>query len=302
MADRPPFPAVIDNSLLSAFRSCPRKAQLEYLEHWKPKTPNIHLHAGGAFARGLEVAREAFYVHGDEPDTAIAKGVRALWEFYGDFECPEDSAKSVDAMAGALVYYFDSWPLTSESAVPITLPTGKRGIEFSFLEPMEVRHPETGDPILYSGRFDMICHYAGAVFGEDDKTTSQLGATWPNQWQLRAQFDGYCWGAKQAGMPLAGMLVRGVAILKGGYNHAQVPTYRPDWMIDRWYEQTLRDIKRAKRMWEEGYFDYSLDHACNEFGGCVFKQVCQSPEPEKWLAVGFEKRRWDPVTRVETRL
>ena len=32
---RPEFPSVIDSSLISAWRSCPRKAFLEYFEHWK---------------------------------------------------------------------------------------------------------------------------------------------------------------------------------------------------------------------------------------------------------------------------
>lgn len=299
---RPPFPEVIDNSLLSAFRSCPRKCQLEYFEHWKPKTPNVHLHAGGAFARGLEVARESYFVAGEVSEVAIARGVEALLRFYGDFECPADSPKSAERMAGALVYYFDEWKLEEDKAKPTVFPTGKRGIEFSFLEPLDMAHPETGAPLLYSGRFDMICDYAGATFGEDDKTTGQLGATWPQQWELRSQFSGYAWGTKRAGFPIAGMLVRGVAIRKTGYDHAQTVTYRPDWMVERWYKQTLFDLQRMIGMWKEGYFDYNLDHSCDEFGGCVFRQPCLSPDPAKWLNVGFERRRWDPVTREETKL
>lgn len=300
--ERPLFPDVLDNSLLSSLRSCPRKVQLEYLEHWKPNSPNIHLHAGGAFAHGCEAVRMSYYVSGETSDVAVARGVRSLIEFYGDFECPADSVKSMERMCGALVYYFDNFPLETEAATPVILPSGKRGIEFSFLEPMGVSHPETGAPLLYSGRFDMLADYAGGVFGEDDKTASQLGATWPNQWPLRAQFTGYAWGAAKAGRPIQGMLVRAVSILKTKYDHASTVTYRPQWMIDRWEEQTYRDVTRLIRMWEEGYFDYNLDDSCNAFGGCIFKSVCQSPEPEKWLAVGFERRKWDPVERTETPL
>ena len=299
--ERPPFPDVLDNSALSAWRSCPRKFELEYLRHWKPRTPNVHLHAGGAVARGLEVAREAFYGEGDGAEVAVAKGLGALLEFYGQFDCPEDSPKSAERMAGALVYYFDQWKLGADSAIPSTFPTGKRGIEFSFLEPLEIDHPVTGAPLLYSGRFDMIVDYAGGRFGFDDKTTSQLGATWNRQWDLRAQFDGYCWGAHKAGIPLAGMLVRGVSILKRGYETAQAITYRPQWMLDRWHEQTLRDIRKILIAWEEGYFDYNLSEACTGFSGCVFRQVCLSQEPAPWLELGFERRMWDPVNRTESK-
>ena len=37
---RPPFPQVIDSSLIAAFRSCGEKARLEYFEHWKPPQLN----------------------------------------------------------------------------------------------------------------------------------------------------------------------------------------------------------------------------------------------------------------------
>ena len=299
---RPPFPHVIDASLLSSFKSCPQKCLQEYFLHWKPKTPNVHLHAGGAYARGMEVAREAFYLHGEPEAAAIAKGLGALIEFYGDFECPSDSAKSLERMCGAFEYYFTEYPLSTDKAIPITLPGGRKGIEFSFAEPIDETHPETSDPLLYVGRFDALCEYAGGIFGLDDKTTSQLGASWPKQWDLRSQFTGYAWGAGKANLKLSGFIVRGISILKTKYDTLQPITYRPEWMIDAWYEQILRDIRRMKAMWEEGYWDWNFDHACVEFGGCIFRTICLS-EPanrQKWLETGFERRRWDPVTRLET--
>ena len=71
-------------------------------------------------------------------------------------------------------------------------------------------------------------------------------------------------------------------------------------MIDRWYEQLMRDLGEMQRCWESGVWDYNLDHSCNEYGGCVFRQICLSDNPEIWLEASFERRRWDPVTRVET--
>jgi len=73
-------------------------------------------------------------------------------------------------------------------------------------------------------------------------------------------------------------------------------------MIDRWYAQLLRDLERMREMWEKGAFDYNLDHACAEFGGCTFNQPCLSQDPQPWLEVGFVRRKWDPVLREETLL
>lgn len=299
---RPPFPKVIDSSLIAAFRSCPRKAELDFFLHHKSREPSVHLHAGAAYAAGLEAAREAYYTHGKSADESVALGIGKLLEAYGTFECPEDSPKSATRMAGALEFYFSRYPLETDDATPIILPSGKRGIEFSFSEPIDATHPETGDPLLYCGRMDMVVNKSGMVLGEDDKTTSQLGASWPKQWDLRSQFTGYTWGALKGGIKLDGFLVRGVSILKSKYDTAEAITYRPLWQIDRWYAQLLRDVKRMIECWKSGYWDYNLDHACAEYGGCQFRSACLAADPTNVLAAFFERRRWDPVTRVETKL
>jgi hypothetical protein len=285
---------------MAAFKSCPQKAKLEFIDHYKLRDQSVHLHAGAAYATGIEKARVAYYIDGKSPDESLTIGLHALLTAYGNFECPPESPKSAERTAGALEYYFSQYRLGEDRAIPMTLPGGKRGIEFSFLEPLDILHPETGEPILYSGRMDMMVEYEGMHLGEDDKTTSQLGASWPRQWDLRSQFTGYVWGAARAGIKLDGFLVRGVSILKTKYDTLQAITYRPAWLIERWYEQLLRDIAKMKQAWESGYWDWNLDHACAEYGGCPFKSVCQMRDPAPLLAQQFQRRRWDPVARTET--
>lgn len=295
-----PFPEVVDSSMLASFRACPQRFYREYVEHWKPRTESVHLVAGKAFASGLEALRLAYFRDRLSVEEALAQGAAALIREYGDFECPADSPKSLERMLGALEYYTEAFPLANEPAPPIRLQGGKLGIEFSFAEPVhEVLHPVTGSPLIYVGRMDQIVEYAGALYGEDDKTTGQLGASWSRQWDLRSQFTSYCWGARRAGLPLQGFLVRGIAILKTKWDHAQAITYRPEWMVERWYKQTCADLRRMISAWENGEWDYNLDHSCNEYGGCVFRQICLSDRPETWLNANFERRRWDPVTREE---
>jgi hypothetical protein len=297
---RPMFLHTIDSTMLSAFRSCPRKFELQYLHHWKSSQPNVHLHAGKAFAKGIEVARDVFYVQGKPAAEAEAAGLSALITSYGDFQAPDDSAKSLERMIGALEFYFFNYPLGADGATPITLPGGRHGIEFSFAEPLEIRHPVTGDPILYTGRSDMIAsRYETGVWIYDEKTTSALGATWGRQWEHRSQFTGYTWAARRQGIKTAGCVVRGVSILKTKYDTMEVPTYRSDYEIDRWEQQVNRDLKRMIRLWEEGYWDYNLDGACTDYGGCTFTSVCKSSNPEDWLPSKFEQKVWDPLEHRE---
>lgn len=297
---RPDFPEVIDSTMLAAAKRCLRKAELEFFECWRPKDLSVHLHAGASYAAGLEAARTAYYVQGRPPAEAIAMGAGVLLTAYGDFECPPESAKSAERTLGALEFYFDRYPLGSDRAIPISLPGGKRGIEFSFCEPIDLHHPQTGNPLLIAGRMDMLCDYQNLVLGEDDKTTSQLGPTWSRQWDLRSQFTCYVWGAKRAAnLTLNGFIVRGVSILKRSYDTQEAITYRPDWQVDRWYKQTIRDIRRMILAWNEGYFDYDLDTACTDYGGCTFRNACLMSDPMPLLEQQFERRRWDPVRRVE---
>lgn len=605
---KPMFPNAVDSTLIAAFRACPQKFFLSYVSHWKPTTKSVHLVAGGAFASAIEAAREAFYVEGKSNSDAEAIGMTALIKGYGDFDCPPESAKSLERMLGAFEFYLFNYPLGGDGAEPITLPGGRKGIEFSFAEPLAINHPVTGVPILYTGRSDMVANRHGTgIWNYDEKTTSSLGATWARQWEMRcfhpdhelltedgwlaindiapgvkvmqidekgllsfvlplerysyemdgelvsiegrrmsqlvtknhrmlvnkrrggnatitaeqlitydkkatismsgyhtnlrlphalqqlivavqadgtlrpskgictegqghrehspypaiafkfvkqrkidrlvkilgelevewsgnleggeiyisgfskaaeliskylspekqfiqgheafydlsflnelrywdgwenqyytkhkinaefvasvaalnhraasvtfntrenytvvlsndverslqtleiknvpykglvhcvsvptgylltrlngnisvsgnSQFTGYNWALLQQGIKPKGTIVRGVSILKTKYDTMEVATYRSPHEIALWEKQTLRDIKRMIACWEEGYWDYDIDGACTEYGGCQFQRICKSSTPEEWLPAHFVQRVWDPLERAE---
>lgn len=302
IADGPPFPEVIDSSMIAAARSCHQKVYLEFFQHYRFPEPSVHLHAGASYAHGLEIARRAFYEDGKPAADAVALGIQACMTAYGDFQSPEDSAKSLSRTAGAVEFHFDRYPLGSDKSVPLKLKNGKHAIEFSGVEPIDIAHPVTGQPLLYSWRMDMAVSRDDQPMGHDDKTTSQLGASWPKQWDLRSQFTAYCWGAAKTGVPLKGFIIRGVSILKTKYDTLEAITYRQQWQIDRWYKQLLLDVQGLIKAWETGYFSWNLDHSCTEYGGCPYQRVCLSPDPTNILAQMYERRRWDPVTRTETKL
>ena len=246
----------------------------------------------------LWLARKAFFDLGWSREDAEAAGLHALIEAYGDFPCPSDSAKSLERMCGALEFYLAAYPFGDDGMAPHVVG-GKNAIEFSFAEPLGINHPVTGDPILYTGRSDLVAEYMNGIYVVDEKTTSSLGASWSKQWEMRSQFTGYVWAARRAGIDAVGAVVRGVSILKTKYDTQQAITHRSPYEIDRWQEQTERDILRAMQMWREGRWDYNLDHACGEYGGCSMVEVCKSSTPEDWLPIYFERRVWDPLARKQ---
>lgn len=295
-----PFPELIDSSMLAAFKSCPQLFYKTYIQDYKSKGLSVHLKAGGAFAKGIEITRVAYYEQAHSIDDAIAKGLQALIEAYGDYQCPADSAKSLERMCGAFEFYWSNYPLSDTDCTPITLPGGKRGIEFSFAQPIPIAHPESGDPLIYCGRLDALLNYAGGIFMCDEKTTTQLGASWSRQWDLRSQFTGYAWGCRENGIKVDGVIVRGVSILKTKYDTQQAISYRPEWAIDRWYAEMLEWVKDIKECWRTGRWRHNLDHACAEYGGCQFREACSSQDEGPWLETYFERRKWNPLLRTET--
>lgn len=281
--------------MVREWRSCPHKFFNSFCRNLALQVENTHLIAGAAFATGLEVSRKLYYDRGVHHDDAVAYGVQALLKDYGTHEPHENNPKTPERMAGALEYYFNIWPLQHDNIRPVKLHSG-HVIEFNFALPIKATHPQTGEPLLYGGRFDMIAEMEGSNFIEDDKTTTQLGASWSRQWELRSQFTGYKWGAAQYGIPTIGAIIRGVSILKNGYGNAQAIVYRDDWFVDRWMDQLLRDVERMKQQWHQGFFDRNLDEACSAYGGCAFMDLCKRDDAsaEPWLQQ-YSHRNWNPV-------
>lgn len=302
LTDECEFPEGIDSTMLSSFISCPRSFFYEYLLHFKSRYGSVHLVAGAAFAAGIEAAKRAYWVDKKPSEDAIAEGLRALLTEYGDYNPEINTAKTATNMARALEYYFhEAWPFETEDAIPVEI-NGVAGLEYSFAEPIDVDHPVTGMPLLYTGRMDAITQYAGGLWGMDEKTTSALGESWVKQWDLRPQFTGYTFFAQRAGYQLEGVLVRGVAIKKLSFAHMQVPSGRDPYLIEQWYDSTMYHLERMKKMWQERYFPPHFGSACENYGGCKFKGICQSASGVDSMATYFSRRKWNPLVREEENL
>ncbi len=182
------FPQKIDSTMIATFDSCPQKFYREYCLGLSSTAISPDLHAGGCFAKGMEVARRAYYIDNRSPKVSVALATLAMLQYWGDFIPPFTSGtfaqKDMVNTITALWYYFDEYPLDTDHIKPYSSADGKPAIEFTFALPIDVAHPETGDPLIYAGRCDMLGYYKkmGAVI--DEKTTKQLGDAWIKQWRM----------------------------------------------------------------------------------------------------------------------
>lgn len=134
----------------------------------------------------------------------------------------------------------------------------------------------------------------GPVWCVDEKTTSRLGDKWADQWDLRGQFTGYQWSARQYGFFVDGLLVRGICILKNEIKFAEKYVYWQRWKEERWFTETIHRIRRMIESWRSDYWSYNLGDSCNTFSGCPMRTLCESPAPDNWLHL-YEHNDWDPL-------
>lgn len=173
------------------------QAKYAYIEDLSAPGESVHLIFGAAFAYGLEVARRMFHDNGASAQDAVTAGMQAAEGMYGDFEPPHKSPKTRDAVGKAVRYYFTIWPLDSDPVQPSRGPDGKLRVEWRFKVPIpDLVHPDDRGPIYYVGRSDMIPTMYNMPIIEDDKSATQLGDKWANQWPLDSQFIGYVWAAQ----------------------------------------------------------------------------------------------------------
>lgn len=313
----PIFPEVIDNSMRKEFVKCETSAMYKYeLGLRTVEEQRVDLHAGKAFAAGMEAMRRAYYRPDDNfkgQYDALQDGIKALYAAYGSFIPPLKSNKTADRMAGALAYYAEQNPLDQEKLTPVRFPDGTLGIEVAFSFDIPRAHPdllENGRSKLlrYCGRFDMLAlDENNDAWVVDEKTTSQMGDKWANQWMLDSQMTGYCWGAQklleQHGYmhEVKGAIINGIAIRLRDYEHGRFTAYRQQWEIDRWYRQMLADVDRWKSAYLTGQHNQVLDHACAQYNNpCEYAPLCKSANPERLIDGSYVVKFWNPVTREET--
>ena len=295
------LPAYIDSTMMSAFRSCPRKFYNEFVLGLRPAETSIDLHAGGVFAAALERYRQELFHKGATTDEALGRAYATFTHEWGGFTPHvSDHAKNANNMWTAVEEYFKVYPAKTDRVQPY-FSSGNPTFEFSFAIPLDFegfpRHPVSGDPFIYTGRFDMFGLLDGKIpCVQDEKTAGRLESNWSEKWDLRAQFLGYCWALQHNGIPCKTVVVRGVILTKTLVRNIEAIKTYSDHLIQLWFDQLRRDLVRLVDAHTSGWWDYNLGESCTAYSHCPFMTPCASPTPENWYS-SYVERRWNPLNR-----
>ena len=301
------LPNYLDSTMITCWRGCQRKFYNEFVLGLRPTGLSVDLHAGGCFALAVETVQRKMWEENLSFDTALLYAEAAFQVAWGDFEIPEfkKTSKTRDRMWEAVLDYFREYPPLTDPCPPYFDASGKPTFEYTFAIPLTKTHsgrefpmhPITGDPFLWTGRFDMLGNYMGRPTPRDDKTGGSIGSEWTSLWKLRNQFMGYVWACRECGLDTEGVLVRGMGILKTEFKHAEV--YQPfsQDLLDRWHEQLCNDIWEIVYSWKTEAWQYDFaDNCVTFFKPCMFMDACTSSNPDAWLSQ-LEVRRWNPLLK-----
>jgi PD-(D/E)XK nuclease superfamily len=288
------FPVALTNSMVRDFVACPFKWYLSYCLRLSPAVENIHLAAGGSFASGLKAARLAFYSDKESQEDALCEGVKALLMDWPFDDARAETTKSLPAVVMAFADYLDHYPFATDMLKPAKFHDGRLGIEFSFSNELPISHPQTGEPLLYCGRADMLASIDDFLVITDEKTTSSLGAGWANRFRLNGQFLGYVHSARQHGYEVLGCFIRGIAIRNDRTDIAQTTLLPGKVLIETWYRDLLRHVGSMVTYWHLAQRRIDpvrvYGEACSAYGGCQYDSVCfrgWSPSLEGEIPQGF---------------
>lgn len=297
LLSRAEFPQVLDSSILST-SSCGIKFFYQYCLNLHPQRKSIHLHAGGAFAKGVETVRRSFYLEQKPLDVSVYDGWRSLTDYWGTYDdVPAEgsgSYKDFYNVSAALFDYFRHYDPRSDHIQPYIKSDGTPAVEFTFAIPLPILHPDTDEPLVYAGRCDMIGQYQKNIAIVDEKTAYSIASNWSNAFTMRGQFIGYTWAARHFEIPANMCIVRGIAIQQKSIKHVEAILQFPNHLIENWYENMLEKVERLKNCWINKSFPMNFGTDCSSYGGCSMMDLCKSAKPDNWIDT-FEVRKWNPL-------
>lgn len=306
------LPAHVDSTMMGTFSSCHQKFYDEFGLGLRPAETSVDLHAGGVFSATLERFYREFFRNGVDTPTALGRAYATFTSEWGGFVIrKEKHPKTPENMWAAVESYISTYPPRTDSVQPY-FSDNTPSFEFAFAIPLDFpgfpRHPVSGDPFIYTGRFDLFGKLNGSTpCIRDEKTAQRLESNWAEKWDLRAQFLGYCWALQHLGIRCSTVVVRGVIITLKDVRQVEAIKVYPQFLIDRWFDQLRRNLihlvvchdeymKRDGDPYRASAFDYNLGESCTAYSHCPFMPLCTSKDPESWYST-YSTKRWNPLNR-----
>lgn len=294
----------LDNTVVSAYSECERKAYYSYWLHRKHKgLQRAPLSYGTSFHKG----KEAYFKSGGDMDL-VAYAIHHSWEDHGN---PEDH-RTPERCVTAFHEWVERWGGSFEAEQQ----GWGRTLGYPEAPMIEIITELTWEGALhpYTVKIDRIFEHQGLIYVEDTKTSSQLGPQFFKQFSPSSQMMGYAWVAGLlTGLPIAGVRVDAHGILKtqNKFERQTIP-YNPDLLYEAMNGNYNALVKRidysCSLLSEDGSLDetdpllleafpHRFNACAGKYGQCKFADVCtMAPRlRQQVLDQDFIVEPWNPL-------
>lgn len=274
------FELHVDNSAKELFETCSRASEYYTTQRRQLAGERAALFFGGVIHKALVPRKLQLPEWQKEQERIIIE------EFTAHPPGP-DEWRTVDRAIDVIHQYNKAYPLDAE---PFKLLPGCCEMPFKLLlgeaelDSMITDHRGTyyvKKVIIYwTGRIDAIIDY-GSILIQDHKTTSILGPTFYDDFQLASQMIGYTWAGRKLGHSIQGLLLDVFALRKptrtGKSTEFQRQRYfYSDEHIDEWEKDTFTIITDFLEHLCRGYFPKMTKWCHGKYGTCQYWSVCTS--------------------------
>lgn len=278
----------LDSQILNTVCACGRKANLEFLQNWRPTEKAEALEKGDLMHRMLAHYYRARMALRQDMSNVIDECVQICKEASVDMELTDSTVDEniMQFKAYAVFYQNDGWrPLEVERAFSKVLYKREDEIINGIMK--------EGFQILYEGVIDLIADTPHGIFVVDHKTASRRST--PTK--LSNQFMGYSWATGSWNF-----IVNRIGFQKtlGERERFQRPflSYNQQ-ILDEWAQQAIYWTKVLVSYIDSGYFPPNFT-SCDKYGGCIFQGVCEAiPDVREFKLQTnfFVGEPWSPHTK-----
>lgn len=305
----------VDHSILSTVGACKEKGRLAYVEHLRPAKEAPPLVFGSAFHAAIaeyytcvsmqrdideskQLARAAFL------DTVKQSPPGTL-----PLNADDEEKRSVERGLYLIDAYIDKWRAQDAHWQDVLNPlTNEPYIEVGFAHFFQMWKDK---PVLYVGKIDRIRRNRvdGQLYNWETKTTGGSVKNYMNQTRPNHQITGYNWIANEVlGLKIAGTILDVIHIsdrkVQGKFHNGIDPEKDFDRAETRRSETDVREFlfdlhdaveefltlrDSGKKRWHR-----NAPGACNMYGGCMFRDVCNSNINPRIIESLYKVQKWEP--------
>ena len=296
-----------DNTILSDYKSCPRKYFIRHKLGWRSEGTALPLIFGLSWHAGMDVV----WQHSQRldkrtcADTAMAAFLET-WEADGmpadlDVQQLENWAPRVPSVAHEMyVNYIEKrWPMLRDAEL------------LACEQPFAVPVPAMED-VWYVGRLDKVVQFNGQRLVVEHKTTTEykkdggFKTDYIEGWYMDSQVKGYQFGGRLFFDGLDGVWVDSALVHKTVHDAFRfVPVAHNNGLLLEWLADTREWIRRvqadsarfaADGKLSEGTFPKNEGYCYGKFGRCPYLDICRTvadPSQEE-IPSGYIEEFWSP--------